>query len=55
MVEASCVYEVNSATDELVPIADSWGLPPKFSLLEPSKVTNCCDINVHFIILLFVF
>ena len=39
MVEASCVYEVNSATDELVPIADSWGLPPKFSLLEPSKVT----------------
>ena len=38
MVEASCVYEVNPETDELVPIADSWGLPPKFSLLEPKKV-----------------
>ena len=38
MVESSCVYEVNSSADELIPIADSWGLPPKFSLLEPTKV-----------------
>jgi len=38
MVEASCVYEVSMSTDELIPIEDNWGLPPKYSLLDPSKV-----------------
>ena len=38
MVEASCVYEVALATDELIPIEENWGLPPKYSLLDPAKV-----------------
>ena len=41
MVEASCVYEINMATDELVPIVEAWGLPPKYTLLDPKKVGNC--------------
>jgi len=38
IVEASCVYEVNIETDELVPVEEGWGAPPKHEILKNSKV-----------------
>jgi len=38
IVEASCVYEVNTETDELIPLEEGWGLPPKHEMLKNSKV-----------------
>jgi len=38
IVETVCVYEVVLATDELVPVEEAWGSPPKYEFLQPSKV-----------------
>ena len=37
IVEASCVYAVEE-DNELVPVEAGWGLPPRYALLEPSRV-----------------
>ena len=39
MVEASCVYLVDLASSELVPLEEGWGLPPHHTLLRPDQVT----------------
>ena len=38
IVETTCVYEVNVAADELVPVEAVWGSPPKYENLHPAKV-----------------
>jgi len=38
IVEASCVYEVNVEADELVPVEEGWGAPPRHEILKNSKV-----------------
>jgi len=38
IVEASCVYEVNIEDDELIPVEEGWGAPPKHEILKNSKV-----------------
>ena len=37
-METTCVYEVNLARDELVPVESAWGSPPKYEFLHPDKV-----------------
>ena len=37
VVEASCVYAVED-DEELVPVEAGWGLAPRYSLLQPSRV-----------------
>ena len=38
IVEASTVYRVDLPSEQLVPLADGWGLPPSYSLLKPDLV-----------------
>ena len=38
IVETTCVFEVNSDEEELVPVESAWGSPPKYEFLIPSKV-----------------
>jgi len=38
IVEASCVYQVDVATEELVPLEEGWGQPPRHCLLSQELV-----------------
>ena len=37
-MEASTVYRVDLATEQLEPLEEGWGLPPKHTLLKPDLV-----------------
>ena len=37
-VEASTVYRVDLATEQLEPLEEGWGLPPRHMLLKPDLV-----------------
>ena len=37
-MEASTVYRVDLATEQLEPLEEGWGLPPRHTLLKPDLV-----------------